>query len=72
MFWSYSVVQGLHKVVPVDIFIPGCPPRPENVLNALMEIQRIIDSGGRADHRHQETEERWMMRSLFTEREPLT
>jgi NADH-quinone oxidoreductase subunit B len=71
MYWSYSVVQGLHKVVPVDIFIPGCPPRPENVLNALMEIQRIIDAGGKAEHKHSETEERWMMRTLFEERDPI-
>src|SRR5512141_1088233 len=55
MYWSYSVVQGLHKVLPVDIFIPGCPPRPENLLNALMEIQKVIDAGGKVEHKHSET-----------------
>jgi NADH-quinone oxidoreductase subunit B len=39
---SYSVVPGIDKVVPVDVFIPGCPPRPEALINAMIELKRKI------------------------------
>ncbi len=42
MFRSYSVVQGIDQFVPVDVFVAGCPPRPESVMLALMEIQKKI------------------------------
>jgi NADH-quinone oxidoreductase subunit B len=43
MFRSYPVMQGIDHVVPVDFYIPGCPPRPEMVLNALIQLQRKIE-----------------------------
>jgi NADH-quinone oxidoreductase subunit B len=42
MFRTYSVMQGIDHIVPVDYYIPGCPPRPEMLLNTLMQLQKRI------------------------------
>lgn len=46
VFDTYAVVQGIDQFLPVDVYVPGCPPRPETLLEALMMIQRIVEKEG--------------------------
>lgn len=45
VFRTYSVVQGVDRVVPVDIYIPGCPPRPEQLIDGILLLKRKILRG---------------------------
>lgn len=45
MYRTYSVVQGIDQFLPVDLYVAGCPPRPDNLLNALIQLQKKVQRG---------------------------
>jgi NADH-quinone oxidoreductase subunit B len=44
MFNNYAIVQGVDHIIPVDIYLPGCPPRPEMLINAILELHQQIQA----------------------------
>ena len=62
MFNNYAIVQGVDQIVPVDIYVPGCPPRPEMLIDGIIKLHekimkgeprsKLVAGGGRrSDHR---------------------
>lgn len=43
IFNNYAIVQGVDRVIPVDVYVPGCPPRPEQLIDGIMKLRAIIE-----------------------------
>ncbi len=44
IFDTYSVLQGIDRIIPVDVYVPGCPPRPEQIIDGVLKIQDLVQN----------------------------
>jgi len=56
MFNNYAIVQGVDHVVPVDMYLPGCPPRPEMLIDAILKLHEQIQTSKLGVNKAAETE----------------
>jgi NADH-quinone oxidoreductase subunit B len=58
MFNNYAIVQGVDHIVPVDIYLPGCPPRPEMLIDAILKLHAQVQDEKLGPHRLTDIEEK--------------
>ena len=51
-FDTYTMIQGVDQFIPVDVYLPGCPPRPETLIDGIMKIQELVKMERTADRVH--------------------
>jgi len=67
VFNNYALVQGVDRVIPVDVYVPGCPPRPEQLIDGITILMDKIQKGTVSDHKTPDTLVRKINRTYYGE-----
>jgi len=53
VFNNYAILQGVDRIIPVDVYIPGCPPRPEQLMEGILKLQEKLEKESVKDKREE-------------------